>query len=225
MIMNSTESAERYVSGRMDEVEERHFEEAMLEAPDVAADIDVRHRIKLGLQALQERGELDALLQRHARRFSQSRYAVAACALLALGAGIAYWQMAGASRVAMTGSLAALRGGGSRPVAASYILASTRSRAEDPVVSAEPGAGAIRLRIVLDSGIAQAFVASLARVSGSGESVVAERVPLNSAADGLVEVFLDPRELESGRYVLRLGPGASDAGVPEEFAFSLNLKR
>jgi hypothetical protein len=225
MIMNSTESAERYVSGRMDEVEERHFEEAMLEAPDVAADVDVRHRIKLGLRELEERGELEALIQRPARRFSQLRYAVAACALLALGAAIAYWQVEGGARVAMAGSLAALRGGGSQPVAASYILASTRSRPEETVVSAEPGAGAIRLRIVLDSGIAQSFVASLAQVSGSGESVVAMSVPLDSAADGLVEVFLDPRALESGRYVLRLAPGASDGGVAEEFAFSLNLKR
>ena len=125
----------------------------------------------------------------------------------------------------MAGSLAALRGGASQPVAASYILASTRSRAEDPVVSTEPGAGAIRLRIVLDSGIAQSFVASLAHVSGSGESLVARNVPLDSAADGLVEVFLDPRELASGRYVLRLAPGAADAGVAEEFVFSLNLKR
>jgi hypothetical protein len=223
MIMNSTESAERYVSGRMDEREEQQFEESMLEQPDVAADVDVRHRIKLGLQQLEERGELDTLLQRPARR-TYLRYAVAACALLALGATIAYWQTAGTARVAITGTLTALRGGGSQAVAASYILASTRSRADDTVISAAPGAGAVRLRIVLESGIAQSFMASLAEVEGAGEKSVAERVPLQSTGDGLVEVFLDPGELESGRYVLRLAP-ESAAGVPEEFSFTLNLKR
>jgi hypothetical protein len=218
MIMNSTESAERYVSGRMDEDEEREFEERMLERPDVAADVDVRHRLKLGLLWLEQRGELDGLLQRPARR-TYLRYAVAACMLLALGAAIAYWQMLGTAHMAVAGTLAELRG--PQAVAASYILASTRSRAGDTVISAAPGAGAVRLRIVLESGIEQVFVASLAHIEGGSEKSVAERVSLESAGNGLVEVFLDPAELESGRYVLRLAPESS-AGAPEEFSFMLN---
>jgi hypothetical protein len=221
--MNSTESAERYVSGRMDESEERQFEEEVLMVrPDVAADVDVRHRIKLGLQALDERGELAALLQRPPLH-SHWRYAVAACALLAIGAVIAYWQLASTARVAMGGTLTALQGGASSPIAASYIFASTRSRAEAPVITVAPNAGAIRIHVVQESGLTQGFVGSLASVSASGERIVAERVPLESAGNGLVEVFLDPGELPSGNYILRLAPRSGE-GAPEEFPFTLNLK-
>ena len=222
--MNSTESAERYVSGRMDETEERQFEEEVLmQRPDVAADVDVRHRIKLGLLALEERGELAALVERPLRR-TQWHYAVAACALLAVGAVIAYWQFAGTARVVIGGTLTALKGGATLPISASYIFASTRSRAQGPVVTAARDAGAIRIRVVQESGIAQGFVGSLAVVSAAGENVIAERVPLVSGGNGLVEVFLDPRELQSGKYVLRLAP-ESGAGEAEEFPFTLNLTR
>jgi hypothetical protein len=221
--MNSTESAERYVSGRMDESEERQFEEEVLMVrPDVAADVDVRHRIKLGLQALDERGELAQSLERPPLR-SHWRFAMAACALLALGAVIAYWQLANTAPVAMSGTLAALRGGSSSPIAASYIFASMRSRAEAPVITAKPGAGAIRIHIVQESGLTQGFVGSLAAVSANGERIVAARVPLESTGNGLVEVFLDPGELSSGSYLLRLTP-ESGAGAPEEFPFTLSLR-
>ena len=222
--MNSTESAERYVSGRMDESEERQFEEEVLMVrPDVAADVDARHRIKLGLQALEERGELAALIERAPQRM-RWHYAVAACALLAVGAAIAYWQLAGTARGVMGGTLAALKGGASQPISASYIFASTRSRAQGPVITASPDAGAIRIRVVQESGLAQSFVGSLAAVTADGENVVAERVPLLSGGNGLVEVFLDPRELKNGKYVLRLAP-ESGAGEAEEFPFTLNLTR
>jgi hypothetical protein len=223
-IMNSTESAERYVSGRMDETEERQFEEEVLMVqPDVAADVDLRHRIKLGLQALDERGELAALVERPPRRTTW-QYALAASALLAVGAAIAYWQYASAARAVMSGSLAALTGGASQPISASYIFASTRSRTQGPVITVARGAGAIRIRVVQESGLEQSFVGSLAAVSARGENVVAERVPFESGGNGLVEVFLDPRDLESGRYVLRLAP-ESDAGSRQEFPFTLNLTR
>jgi hypothetical protein len=221
--MNSTESAERYVSGRMDESEERQFEEEVLMVrPDVAADVDVRHRIKLGLQALEASGELAALVERPPQSVHW-RYAVAACALLAIGAAIAYWQFASASRVVMGTSLAALKGGASRPISASYIFASTRSRAQAPVITAARDAGAIRIRIVQESGLAQGFAGSLAAASAQGEHVIAERVPLENAGNGLVEVFLDPRELQSGHYVLRLTP-ESPRGEAQEFPFTLTLK-
>ena len=221
--MNSTESAERYVSGRMDESEERQFEEEVLmQRPDVAADVDVRHRIKLGLQALEERGELTAVLERPPQR-THWRYAVAACALLAIGAAIGYWQFASSARVAMGASLAALKGGASQPISASYIFASTRSRTQGPVITVARDAGAVRIRVVQESALEQQFLGSLALVSASGENLVAERVPFESAGNGLVEVFLDPRQLAPGQYVLRLAP-RSGVGERQEFPFTFNLK-
>lgn len=223
--MNSTESAERYVSGRMDESEERQFEEEVLMArPDVAADVDVRHRIKLGLQALDERGELADLLRRAPSR-TPWWYAVAACTLLAVGAVTAYWQLGTTARLVMGGSLAALKGGASQPVSASYIFASTRSRAEGPVITVASDAGAVRIRVVQESGLSQAFVGSLALITSSGERTVAEHVRFESANNGLLEVFLDPRELRSGSYVLRLEPEPGSSAAPEEFPFTLNLTR
>src|SRR5262249_26550611 len=87
-----TESAERYVAGRMTEDEEREFEVAMLEQPELTAEVDARQRIKAGLQHLDRLGELDKLVAGPPRR----RFvplALAASVLLLMLAGLAYWKL------------------------------------------------------------------------------------------------------------------------------------
>src|SRR3982751_1189856 len=90
--MSSTDSAQRYIAGLMDEAEEQRFEESMLENPPLAAEVDARQRMKAGLQRLEERGELAALLAQPPAPSRFLRYAAAAAVLLVLGAGVTYWR-------------------------------------------------------------------------------------------------------------------------------------
>src|SRR5689334_9000237 len=105
--MSPTESAERYVAGRMSEAEEQLFETTMLERPELAAEVDARQRMKAGLQTLEARGELDALLAR-SRPSPYVRYAAAAGVVLVLIAIIVLWRNSDKTPPAMAGSLEAL---------------------------------------------------------------------------------------------------------------------
>src|SRR4026209_982222 len=90
--MNTTQAAERYVAGSMSEDEELGFEIAVLESPELAADVDVRQRMKVGLRQLEQRGELQKLLSQPDRRAaSRMPLAVAASVLIVLIGAALFW--------------------------------------------------------------------------------------------------------------------------------------
>jgi len=218
--MSSTDSAQRYVAGLMDEAEEQRFEESLLDNPPLAAEVDARQRIKAGLQRLEQRGELSALLAQPAAPSRFIRYAAAAAVLLVLGAGISYWKSGTASHAFIAGSLQALTGAGnsSHGVAATYLLASTRARPEETVIATPPGGGLVRIEVVPDSGTERPYTASLARIAGTEEKSLADHVVVQGAPGAsLVDVYLDPASLEPGDYRLRLSAG----DVTYDYAFKL----
>ena len=222
--MSSTDSAQRYVAGLMDEAEEQRFEESLVENPPLAAEVDARQRMKAGLQRLEERGELAALLAQPAAPSRFLRYAAAAAVLLVLGAGVTYWRSGTPSRPFIAGSMQALTGSGtpSSGVAATYLLASTRARPEETVITAPPGGGLVRIQVVPDSGAERPYTASLARIAGGQEHLLADRVPVQGAAGGsLIDLYVDSASLESGDYRLRLSAG----DVAYDYAFKVNADR
>ena len=219
--MSATDSAQRYVAGHMDEAEEQRFEEAMLENPPLAAEVDARQRIKAGLQRLDESGQLAPLLAQPATPSRFLRYAAAAAVLLVLGAGITYWTGKTAPHHLMAGSVQALVGPGpsARNVAATYLLASTRARPEETTVTPPAGGGLVRIQVVPDSGAERAYTATLARVVGNAEKVLTDHVTVQGAAGAsLIDVYLDPASLEPGDYRLRLSAG----DLTYDYAFKLN---
>jgi hypothetical protein len=216
--LKTSDAAAHYVAGRMSEDEEQAFEVAMLGSPDLAADVDVRQRIKAGLRHLERRGELQALLDAPPRR----RYlpvALAASVLL-LVFGVAYWKFMG-MRASAPGAALSASAGSTGAVSASYLLASTRFGTTEPTFETAAGSAPLQLRIVPESRRATSFRVSLARIADDGETPASEPVRLARGTTDFVEVFVDPSKLTSGRYRLRLMP--EPAGVNEEYVFTLRI--
>jgi hypothetical protein len=223
--VNATRSVERYVAGRMDEEEERKFEELILAQPDIAAEVDAHRRIKAGLERLEEHGELQELLGRPVRP-NYVKYALAASVLVAIVATAVFWRSSSdATAPTLATSLAELYGVDANPgISGTYLLASHRSRAEETVITAIRGAGAIRLQAVADATNATAFAVSLARIAGNSPTSLAQSVLSRNADRGMVEIFLDPGSLGAGRYRLRLTPQGVAAPGTDEYTFVLNLE-
>jgi hypothetical protein len=209
-----TPSAERYVAGKLSDEELALFEAAMIERPDLAADVAVRRRIKSGLALLEERKELDAFLK-PARPASYIRFAAAA-AVLVLAVGIvATWQRAAPPLQAMFNSSET----GASHVAASFMLARTRSN-EIPNFAVQRSGGLVRLRVVVEDPDAAPFAVSMIATAGDADTPKIKDSSVPKTTDGFAEIYLDPRELESGGYTLSL---RSPSGAEQRFPFTLNV--
>ena len=204
--MTEQPTAERYIAGALSDEEVARFEESMIERPDLAADVNVRRRIKAGLSLLEERHELDTLLAPPVKRPQLLRYAAAAAiAVVAVGLW-SVWRMQPATPVqTMFASVDA----GASKVAASFMLVRTRS-AQPAVFDVRRNDGLVRLQVLVDDPAGAPFTARL------GD----EEISITRVADGFAEIYLDPRELESGAYTLSLKP---QSGAEQLFPFTLNV--
>jgi HEAT repeat protein len=204
-VINTT-SVERYVAGTLSEEELAEFEAAMIERPELAADVNVRRRIKAGLSLLEERKELEPLLETAESRPHYLRYAAAAAVVLvAIGSWTAWRSNLTPSAHAMYASAET----GASKISASFTLARTRS-AETPVLKVRPDDGLVQLRLLVDEPAATPVTARIG----------AEEISISQIVDGFAEIYLDPRELNSGSYVLTLKP---QSGPEQRFAFELRI--
>jgi hypothetical protein len=138
---------------------------------------------------------------------------VAAGVFLALAVGLLLWMsprerspiMASADGAAVSGT---------------YLLASTRAGTQGTVIDVQAGSGLVRLRIIPESDARTPF-----RVALSSGSTTAANFISVTAANGVVDVYLDPDTLGSGTYELRVVPQAGAAGAAEEVhPFTLNVQ-
>jgi len=217
----NTPAAERYVAGRMSEDEEREFEVALLDSPELAAEVDERQRMKAGLGELERRGELQALLAQPLRPSGfRSPLALAASVLIVVFGAALFWffrgGVTGGASIALTATPAETRG-----ISATYILASTRAGATDPTLDIARGAAPVRLRLVPESQGVAVFTASLIRVASTGEVSASPTLRVTQGTTAFVEVFLDPAPLPSGSYRLHLQP--ESGGPAEDYSFTLNI--
>jgi hypothetical protein len=209
--------AEKYVAGTLSGEELARFEEAMIERPELAADVSVRRRIKAGLAQLEQNHELDALLAPKQRRPHYMRYAAAATVLLVVAAGLfTVWNR---EAVAPLQALLDTSEMGAREVAASFILAKTRS-ADAPTLDVQRNAGPVQLRILVDDPTAAPFAVRLVAAWKPAGAALSAESSISQITDGFVEIYLDPRQLESGGYTLSL---MSKSGVDQLFPFTLNV--
>lgn len=211
--MIETPSAERYVAGKLSEEELARFEVAMIERPDLAADVAVRRRIKDGLALLEERKELDAFLKTRPAHYF--RFAAAA-AVLVLAVGIvATWQRSAAPLQALFNSSET----GASRVASSFMLARTRSN-ELPTFAIQRSGGLVRLRVVVDDPDAAPFTVRMIASEPRADSRQFAESSISQTSDGFAEIYLDPRELETGGYTLSL---KAASGAEQLFPFTLNV--
>ena len=211
--MNDAPAAARYVAGQMSDPEIAKFEAEMLSRPELAADVNVRQRIKAGLELLEERRELAAIVSGHAARPQHSRFALAAgFAALALTVSLTWWytQSAGPSHLIATDEIS--QAAGTR----SFLLGTIRGGTPTPLVDVPAGTEFVELRLMVDG-----------QAGGAYEVRLDSRAPSLQASvggDGLLTVGLRLRGLDSGPYYLSVTSNGQ-AKVEEKFPFQLEYTR
>ncbi|HEU5133975.1 MAG TPA: hypothetical protein VFU13_02410 [Steroidobacteraceae bacterium] len=214
--MTEHPTPERYVAGSLTDEEVARFEESMIERPALAADVNVRRRIKAGLELLEQRHELDPLLAPAARQPQVLRYAAAAAVLVVVAGVWSAWRYQGPS--ATQALIQSSEIGGAR-VAATFVLARTRA-AGAPDYSVQQSAGLVKFRILVEDPDAVPFAVTLARKEASDGGLPTDDASISQTTDGFAEIYLDPRELSSGSYELVLKSGA---GSEQRFPFTLRI--
>ena len=215
--MAENRNAEQYVAGTLSDEERARFEEAMIERPELAADVNVRQRIKAGLSQLEQNNELKTFLAPDPARSHYLRYAAAAAVLVVVAAGVlTIWNRQAAAPLQALFNASEI---GARPVAGSVILAATRS-ANVQVIDAQRNGGPIQLQILVDDAAAAPFAVHLVAGGKSSGAMPFNAPSISQITDGFAELYLDPRELESGDYTLSL---KSPSGAEQTFPFTLNV--
>jgi len=198
-------NVERYANGRMSEAEERDFEVTMLESPALAEQVAAAHGLRAGVHELQARDALNSLVHRTG---FPSRYAALAAAvvLLIIGAGVIFFKRehSASSPVVMAASVAQLNSP-ARSVAASLILAHTRSQSGPTLLTLARTSGAIALKILPETaGEGGDCRVTLQPTSGDAAFRLAADINVRPDSDGFVRVYLDPSLLRPGDYRVSL---------------------
>jgi hypothetical protein len=214
--LNEQLTAERYVAGTLSAEEIARFEELMIERPELAADVNVRRRIKGGLALLEKRNELAPLLAAPSSRPQYLRYAAAASVLVVI---LGLWSTWRGGPAPPLQALFNAHEIGAAKGAASFMLVRTRSR-DLPTYSVQRSAGPVLFRMLVDDPDAAPFAVHL--VAGEKPSVAKpfNESSIAQATDGFAEIYLDPRELESGYYTLSL---KTSSGAEQLYPFKLTV--
>lgn len=214
--MTESRDVERYVAGTLSEEEKARFEEAMIERPELAADVSVRRRIKAGLSELEKNNELEVFLKPDVQRPAYLRYAAAAAVLVVLAAGLmTFWNR---ERSAPLQALLTASEVGSNPIVSSFILATTRST-DVLAFEVQRDGGPVRLQILVDDPGAAPFTVHLAAEDSPSAKPIKDST-IAEVTDGLAVIFVDPRELASGNYTMTL---KSASGAEQRFPFGLRI--
>jgi len=215
MTLTEQPTAERYVAGTLSDEEVARFEEAMIDRPDLAADVNVRRRIKAGLQLLEQRQELDPLLSTANRRPQFLRYAAAAAVLVVVAGSWSVWRFQAAGPAQVLFSATEI---GTANVAKNLLLARTRA-AGASVFTVPRNAGLLHFQILVDDPDGTPFVVHLAATATSG-AISFNESTIPQTTDGFADIYVDPRELNSGDYVLSV---RSQSGAEQTFPFTLHV--
>lgn len=214
--MTNSPMTERYVAGRMSDTEISEFEAQMLDHPELAADVDVRQRIKAGLELLEERGELpDISTNERAGRWHRPFGLAAGIAVLAISATFLFWYrnesrgsfLVASSEVTRTASIP------------SIMLAATRGNELPQSIPVPPGVQFIELRALIEGHETALYDARLQQSRG-GELKTLGRFEYKTGSDGMLAVWIRVNELDSGEYQLSI----SEKGLPQSeqrFTFAL----
>jgi hypothetical protein len=198
----------------MDDAEVAEFEADMVDRPELAADVDVRQRIKAGLGLLEERNELAALIGKPSP--SQLPRWLALAASVALVAISLWWFQRGEP----ASPLLASREGTAAVSIPSIILAATRGESAPPKIGVRPDSELIELRALVDAENSAVVEARLQRLQDAGAQDLG-RVSAHVDSEGFLTVWLRVRGLEHGHYQLLIGTdGKPDAAQAFRFDVS-----
>jgi hypothetical protein len=216
----------RFLSGQLSEDESREFEEYMIANPEIVHELESTARLKVGLHALNDRGELEGLLKSKAF-FRDTRYALAASIAILAVCALLYFRGGAPPTSHLLASMSTLvdPAGHLMPLARTYAILRTRGTDYDALVELPTTPQAIELRVLPENSAHPArYRVSLARVTDDGSlSTIGSVAGLIPDANGFVSVYFDSSKLTHGRYQLTVR-GDVDTDVPDtESLFRIKL--
>jgi hypothetical protein len=205
-MLNDATLANRYLADNLTEAELSAYEAHLARNPQALRELEATARLKVGLDRLQDTGELPRLLS--GRSFFHGPLAVAlAAGIAALAVGLGLWHpgfqptrssMLAASLVALVGP-----SGHALPSGGSQAVFRKRGDSFDAAVELPARRAAINIRVLPD--LTGPYELSISRLREDDSAVrLASLGKLQPAADGFVDVYVDSGQLSAGRYRLTL---------------------
>lgn len=220
------ETANRYLSGRLSDAESADFESRLVQEPALVRDLEAVARFKVGLQILDERGELDAAMR--GPHWSYRWLAVAAAiAVLAIGV-LTFRTFEMPSQRSMLAAVPAAltdRQGNVLPSAGSFTVLRKRVTTADAVIDLPAPGRAIQVRVLPESApSADGYRVSLwQQPSGADARELGSISQVMPASDGFLVVFMDTTALTQGEYLLVVSPTTEDARPDRGDVFRLSM--
>jgi len=222
------EKANRYLSGRLDDAERAEFEGRLVQDPQLVRELEAIARFKVGLQVLEDRGQLDQVVR---GPHSSYRWLALAAAVAVLAIGVLTFQsfVTPSERSMLAAMPAALtdRQGNILPSAGTFTVLRKRVTTADAVIDLPSQPRAIELRVLPESPpSADGYRVSLWQ-QGAEPKRLGAVTHVMPAADGFLVVFMDTTALMQGDYLLVVSPTTAD-DRPESgdvFRISMNPAR
>jgi hypothetical protein len=224
------EKANRYLSGRLSDTECADFEKQLVREPELVRELEAIARFKVGLQVLDERGELDAAIR--GPHWSYRWVAVAAAvAVLAIGVLTfrSFVTPAPHSMLAAVPASLTDRQGNILPSAGTFTVLRKRVTTADAVIDLPTKGRAIEVRVLPESQpSADGYRVSLwQQPAGADARRLGSVSHVMPAADGFLVIFMDTTALTQGEYLLVVSPTAADdrPDSGDVFRISMNPAR
>jgi hypothetical protein len=219
--------ANRYLAGQLTESERSALEAELAANPDVLRELEATARLKVGLEKLRERGELDALLQPPQSWRSPHLVALAAgLGVLVIGAFLIRGAMQGSGDPVLVAAVSSLvdTNGRALPVARTFAVFRKRVEAYDAEVELPATRQAIEIRVLPET-VANppTYQVSLSRMR-EDETLepVATVSDVRPAEDGFLSVFADSGALQAGRYRLTVIDSGGASASPDTYLIKVN---
>jgi hypothetical protein len=213
MDLEDLEKANRYLAGRLSDAECADFESQMVRDPQLVRELEAIARFKVGLEVLQERGELDAVV-RGPPTFYRWLAVAAAIAVLAIGV-LTFRSLVTPGEHSMLAAVPAAltdRQGNVLPSVGTFTVLRQRVTTADAVIALPQSSGAIELRVLPESPApADGYRVSLwQQTPGKEERRLGAVTHLMPTTDGFLVVFMDTTALTQGEYLLVVSPTATE---------------
>jgi hypothetical protein len=224
--MDEFEKANRYLSGRLSDTECADFESRLVRDPDLVRELEAIARFKVGLQVLEERGELDAAMR--GPHWSYRWVAVAAAvAVLAIGV-LTFHSFAPPDERSMLAVVPAAltdRQGNVLPSAGSFTVLRKRVTTADAVIDLPAPGRAIEVKVLPESPpSADGYRVSLwQQPAGADARRLGSVSQVMPASDGFLVIFMDTTALTRGEYLLVVSPTAEDDRPDRGDVFRLSM--
>ena len=212
---------ERYLADQLSEEEAQAFEAYVEAHPEVTREIENISRMKAGLAALRQRGELEALLKKQRRAPVWAVLAASAAAVvLAIVIVPRYWS-GSADRPLLAVTAEQLLGDNKQPLPIAGRFTIARARGMVDVVTVTAPEQAVELRLETNAEAAsQPYSVEMFRVSGTALTPLGNLPEAISQSDGTVSIFVRGSALLPGNYLVRATP----AGGSEVAEFALQVQ-